>query len=131
MRLDMSQYSATYSLRQGSTLGVPMQAAHPESWQLRVLGGALAAVTSALAAVVTGLTGIGLVIGLVGIPVGTLMGLCYAPEFMGDGDPSAAEGRGLGPPPVLGTVAVALLLALSQAQGASPPETLEFGFLAT
>src|SRR4029077_16030363 len=114
MRLDMSQYSATYSLRQGSTLGVPMQAAHPESWQLRVLGGAVAAVTSALAAVVTGLTGVGLVIGLGGIPGGTLMGLCYAPEFMGDGDTSAAEELVSGLATVLGTLAVALLLALSQ-----------------
>ena len=38
-----------------------------ERWQLRLLGGAVAAMTSGLAAVVTGVTGIGLVIGLVGI----------------------------------------------------------------
>ena len=32
---------------------------------------------------------------------------------------------------LIGTVAVALVLALSQAEGASPAEVLQFGFLAT
>jgi hypothetical protein len=102
-----------------------------QSWQLRLLGGAVAAVMSALAAVVTGVTGIGLVIGLVGIPVGTLMGLCYAPELVADVDTSPVEELVAGLATFLGTVVVALLAALSQAQGASPPEVLEFGFLAT
>jgi hypothetical protein len=102
-----------------------------EKWQLRLLGGAVAALTSALAAMVTAVTGVGLVIGLVGIPVGTLMGLCYAPEFMADGDTSPVEELVAGLAAFLGTAAVGLLLALSQAEGASPPEVLEFGFLAT
>ena len=108
-----------------------MNAAHPESWQLRVLGGAVAAVTSALAAVLTGVTGIGFVIGLVGIPVGTLMGLCYAPEFMADRDTTSVEDLVAGLATFLGTVALALVLAVSQAKGASLPEVLEFAFLAT
>lgn len=103
----------------------------PESWQLRLIGGAVAAVTSALAAIVTGVTGVGLVIGVVGIPVGTMVGLCYALEFVADGDTSPVEELVAGLAAFLGTVAVALLLALSQAQGASPPEVLGFGFLAT
>ena len=102
-----------------------------ERWQLRLLGGAVAAMTSGLAAVVTGVTGIGLVIGLVGIPVGTVMGLCYAPEFMTDGDTSSVEDLVAGLATFLGTVVVALLLAASQSERASPAEVLEFGFLAT
>jgi hypothetical protein len=108
-----------------------MDADYPESWQLRILGGAVAALTSALAAVVTGVTGIGLVIGLVGIPVGTLMGLCYAPEFVTDSDTSSVEDLVAGLATFLGTVALAMVLAVSQAKGASLPEVLEFGFLAT
>ena len=103
----------------------------PERWQVRLLGGAVAAITSGLAAVLTGITGIGLVIGLVGIPVGALMGLCYAPEFVVDGDTSPVEEVIAGLATFLGTVAVALLLAISQADGASAPEILEFALLAT
>ena len=102
-----------------------------EDWQLRLLGGAAGAVTSGVAAVVTGLTGIGLVMGAVGIPVGALLGLCYAPEFMADGDSSSVEDVVVGLATLLGTLAVALLLAMSQADGASPDEVLQFGFLAT
>ena len=108
-----------------------MDAIRAESWQLRVLGGAVAAVTSALAAVVTAVTGIGLVIGLVGIPVGTLIGVCYAPEFVTDRDTSSVEELVAGLATFLGTVVLALLLAISQAKGASFAEVLQFGYLAT
>jgi len=104
---------------------------HPAAWQLRLVAGAVGAATSAVAAVVTGLTGIGLVVGVVGIPVGALLGLCYAPAFMADRDSSAVEDVVVGLATLIGTVAVALVLALSQAEGASPAEFLQFGFLAT
>jgi len=103
----------------------------PVDWQLRLVAGAVGAATSAVAAVVTGLTGIGLVMGVVGIPVGALLGLCYAPAFMADGDSSEVEDVVVGLATLIGTVAVALVLALSQAEGASPAEVLQFGFLAT
>jgi hypothetical protein len=102
----------------------------PAEWQLRLVAGAVGAATSGVAAVVTGLTGIGLVMGVVGIPVGALLGLCYAPEFMADGDSSAVDDV-VGLATLIGTVAVAMVLALSQAEGASPAEVLQFGFLAT
>lgn len=109
-----------------------MNAEHfPAGWQLRLLGGAVGAVTSGVAAVVTGLTGIGLVLGVVGIPVGALLGLCYAPEFVADGDTSPVEDVVVGLATLIGTVALALLLAVSQADGASIAEVLQFGFLAT
>ena len=91
----------------------------------------MGAATSAVAAIVTGLTGIGLVMGVVGIPVGALLGLCYAPAFMADGDSSGVEDVVVGLAILIGTVAVSVVLALSQAKGASPAEVLQFGFLAT
>lgn len=59
------------------------------------------------------------------------MGLSYAPDFMAEGEDQSLEVAVAGLATLLGTVAVALLFAVSQASGASPGEVLQFGFLAT
>src|SRR5881628_3703137 len=112
MRLDMIQYRGTYSLCKGSRLGADVDAERsPADWQLRLVAGAVGAATSAVAAVVIGLTGIGLVMGVVGTPVGALLGLGYAPAFMADGDSSGVEDVVVGLAILIGTVAVSLVLA--------------------
>ena len=50
---------------------------------------------------------------------------------MAGGDSSEVADVVVGLATLIGTVAVALVLALSQAEGASPAEVLQFGFLAT
>ena len=73
----------------------------------------------------------GFVIGLAGIPIGALIGLCYALELLAQPAEAPIPGSILGLAMVLGTVFVAMLIAVSQSHGASPFEVLEFGYLAT
>jgi hypothetical protein len=103
----------------------------PHAWQLRILGGAAGAIASAAAAVVTAPTGIGLIICATGIPAAALVGICYAPELLAEGDVTEVEDAAIGLAVLLGTTGLALVLALSQSRGATPSEVMEFGFLAT
>ena len=105
--------------------------ATPAEWQLRLLGGAVGAMASAATALVTAPTLFGFVIGLAGIPIGALIGLCYALELLAQPAEAPIPGSILGLAMVLGTVFVAMLIAVSQSHGASPFEVLEFGYLAT
>ena len=68
----------------------------------------------------------GFVIGLAGIPIGALIGLCYALELLAQPAEAPIPGSILGLAMVLGTVFVAMLIAVSQSHGASPFEVLEF-----
>ena len=105
--------------------------ATPAEWQLRLLGGAVGAMVSAATALITAPTLFGFVIGLAGIPIGALIGLCYASELLAQPAEATIPGSILGLATVLGTVFVAMLFGVSQSHGASPFEVLEFGYLAT
>jgi hypothetical protein len=103
----------------------------PAEWQLRLLGGAVGAIVSAATALVTAPTLFGFVIGLAGIPIAALIGLCYAPELLAQPAEAPIPGSILGLATFLGTVFTAMLFSVSQSHGASPFEILEFGYLAT
>ena len=91
----------------------------------------MGAMASAATALITAPTLFGFVIGLAGIPIGALIGLCYALELLAQRAEAPIPGSILGLAMVLGTVFVAMLIAVSQSHGASPFEVLEFGYLAT
>jgi len=103
----------------------------PAAWQLRLLRGAVGAILSAATALITALTLFGFVIGLTGMPIAALIGLCYAPELLAQPAEARIPGSIRGLATFLGTVFIAVLFAVSQSHGASPFEILEFGYLAT
>ena len=105
--------------------------AKPAAGQLRLLGGAVGAIVSAATALVTAPTLFGFVIGLAGIPIAALIGMCYAPELLAQPAEADIPGSILGLATFLGTVFIAMLVAVSQSHRASPFEILEFGYLAT
>ena len=105
--------------------------ATPAEWQLRLLGGAVGAMVSAATALITAPTLFGFVIGVAGIPIAALIGLCYAPELVAQPAEADIPGSILGLATFLGTVFIAMLVAVSQSHRASPFEVLEFGYLAT
>jgi len=103
----------------------------PADWQLRLLGGAVGAIVSAATALLTAPTLFGFVVGLAGIPIAAVIGLCYTLELLAQPAEEPIPGFILGLATFLGTVFVAMVFAVSQSHGASPFEVLEFGYLAT
>src|SRR5438477_11620814 len=93
--------------------------ATPAEWQLRLLGGAVGAIVSAATALVTAPTLFGFVIGLAGIPIAALIGMCYAPELLAQPAEADIPGSILGLATFLGTVFIAMLVAVSQSHRAS------------
>ena len=103
----------------------------PARWQVRLLAAALGALCSAGAGLVTSPSIIGLIFGLVGVPVGAMLGFSYGPELIAVEEPDEVVRLLARLATLLGTVTIALGLAISQSRGASLPETLELGFIAT
>jgi hypothetical protein len=103
----------------------------PSRWQIRLLAGAVGALFSALAGLITAPSVIGLIFGVVGIPVGALLGLCYGPELVEADVPDPVVQLVARLATLLGTVAIAVGFAFTQSRGASIPEMLELGFVGT
>jgi hypothetical protein len=103
----------------------------PSRWQIRLLAGAVGALFSALAGLITAPSVIGLIFGVVGIPVGALLGLCYGPELVDADVPDPVVQLVAKLATLLGTVAIAVGFAFTQSRGASIAETLELGFVGT
>lgn len=64
------------------TMDAPVAPTPPETWQLRLLGGALGALCSGLVAIITLPTIYLAIVALVGVPAGTVVGLFAAPTVV-------------------------------------------------
>jgi hypothetical protein len=101
------------------------------AWRIRLLAGASAAISSAIAGVVLTPTLVGIVFGAVGIPVGAVLGLCYGPQLLVEYPEESLKATVAALATAMGTAAVGIGFAVSQSRGASLPEISELAFLST
>src|SRR5436190_22476562 len=86
----------------------------PARWQVRLLAAALGALCSAGAGLVTSPSIIGLAFGLVGVPVGALLGLGYGPELIELQEPDSLVRLLARLATLIGTVTIGLGFAITQ-----------------